>query len=160
MLTEYTSYANIRVTLGLTTQELPDVLLATEIYDLGLENEVYGIGSDIPALYAVAVEELTDEAKSFVRAVRIFSTYSVARQCTEALPLFSSKGITDGKAGVFRDGNSPYKITIDKVTASYDRAYRLLEEAYADYAGGSVSTQTPAILMGISSPNFDPVTGA
>jgi len=159
MLTDYTSYENIRVTLGLTLRELPDTLLAAEIYDLNLEVEINGIGSDIPALYTTASGESTEEADAFVRAVRVFSTYSVAKNCAEALPLFSSKGITDGKAGVFRDGNSPYELTMEKIGASYDRAYRLLEEAYADYTGGSVETHAPAVILGISSPDFDPVTG-
>lgn len=160
MLTDYTSYENIRVTLGLSLRELPDSVLDAEIYDLGLETEIYGIGSDIPALYVTATGESTDEAKAFVRAVRIFSTYSVAQQCAEALPLFSSKGITDGKAGVFRDGNSPYELTMEKVVASYERSYRGLEEAYATYTSGSVAEHAPATLMGVSSPSFDPVTGA
>lgn len=159
MLTSYTSYESIRVTLGLALRELPDELLATEIYDLNLEVEIYGIGTDIPTLYTTAIGETTDEAEAFVRAVRMFSTYCVAQQAAEALPLFSSKAITDGKAGVYRDGNSPYEKTMTNIVASYGRAKRLLEETYATYNGGSAAVQTPVTLMGISSPNYDPVTG-
>ena len=159
MLEALTSYESIRAILGLSTRELPDTLLSAEIYDLELEADVYDIGDDIYTDYTTATGEGTVDAQNFVRAMRIFASHSVAFKCTEALPLFSSKAITDGKAGVYRDGNSPYKEAMAKVKTAYEKAKRLLKEAYATYQGSPLDDQVPAPIMGVSSPDYDPVTG-
>lgn len=159
-ITTYTTYESIRVTLGLNSKELPDTLLAAEIYALALEEDLSKASDTFVVDYTAAALLSTEVAVNFVRAARIFSTYSVAFQCTGALPLFTTKAITDGKAGIYRDGNSPYKETVLKVTAGYDTAKRKLLEAYGLYSGTAVSSAVPYPMLGVSSPSTDPVTGA
>ena len=160
MLTDYTTYESVRAVLGLNSRELPDALLAAEIYGLALDEDHAQISADLVADYAVAVLLTTPAAKNFVRTLRIFSTHSVAFKCVDTLPLLSSKAITDGKAGVYRDGNSPYKETMAKLEAAYSRAKRSLQEAYAIYKGTTLAEATPVNLVGVSVLAVDPVTGA
>lgn len=159
-ITSYTTYESVRVSLGLNSKELPDTLLAAEIYALSLEEDLVGVASTFVADYTAAAQLSAAVAINFVRAARVFSTYSVAFQCTGALPLFTTKAITDGKAGIYRDGNSPYKETVSKVTSRYEAAKRTLVEAYGLYSGTAVSSSVPYPMLGISSPSTDPVTGA
>lgn len=159
MLTSLTSFQSIRSVLGLSTKELPDALLEAEVYDLTLETEVLELGATAFTDYTTATTAGTTEADAYVRALRLFATHVVAFKCLEALPLFSSKAITDGKAGVYRDGNSPYKTTIAQVTAAYFLSKRRAREAFATYSGAPLAVATPFTLMGVSSPNSDPVTG-
>lgn len=158
-VTTYTTFESVRTTLGLNTKELPDTLLAAEIYALALEEAFSEISSTFAADYTAAVLLETVAAVNFVRTARIFSTYSVSFQCTGALPLFTTKAITDGKAGVYRDGNSPYKETVKKITAGYEAAKRKLLEAYGLYTGSALAAAMPYPMLGVSTPSTDPVTG-
>lgn len=160
MLDSYTSYESIRAVLGLNSKELPDALLAVEIYDLMLEASFADVATSLIVDYDTADTLGTAESLAFVRALRIFATHSVALQCAKALPLFSMKAITDGKAGIYRDGNSPYKPTMAEIENSYRRYRRALQEAYAIYLGAPLAEQTPATLAVASSLSTDPVTGA
>ena len=159
MLTDLTAYDSVRVVLGLSTRELPDTTLGVELYDLVVETEVLSLAADAYTQYTTASGESTPEADAYVRALRLFATHCVAFKCLEALPLFASKAITDGKAGVYRDGNSPYLTTVDKVTAAYYRSKRGAEEAYATYTSTTVTAKTPVTIGAASTPNYDPVTG-
>lgn len=160
MLDSYTSYESIRAVLGLNTRELPDTLLAVEIYDLMLEASFAEISVSLTTDYDTADILGTAESLAFVRAMRIFSTHAVALQCAKALPLFSMKAVTDGKAGMYRDGNSPYKPTMAEIENSYKQTRRALQEAYAIYLGSPLAEQVPVTLAGVSSLATDPVTGA
>lgn len=155
----YTTCDSVRATLGLNSKELPDTLLEAEIFALALEEDLTGVASTFVADYTTAAALSTTVAINFVRAARIFSTYSVAFECTGALPLFTTKAITDGKAGIYRDGNSPYKETVAKVTAKYEAARRALLEAYGLYDGTAIASATPYPMLGVSTLATDPVTG-
>ena len=160
MLTDYTAYDSVRTVLGLNNRELPDTALAAEIYTLMLETELEAVSPDLEADYLIAAGETTASAKTFVRALRVFATHCVALKCAEALPMFSSKAITDGKAGVYRDGNSPYTPTMAKIAEAYYVSRRGVQEAYSLYGGVALSEQTPVTLGGVSLTTGDPVTGA
>jgi hypothetical protein len=97
---------------------------------------------------------------NFSRAVYVFATHAVAYKCADTLPMLSAKSITDGKAGVFRDGNSPYNGTMLKISAAYFSARSTLLSLYGTYLGSPVASTAPPSLTGVSSPTFDPVTGA
>ena len=160
MLIEFTTYDSIRALLGLNTKELPDSLLSSEIYSLILDDEHYKVSATLISDYTAAKLSATDAAKRLVRSVRIFSSHAVAYKATEALPMFSTKAITDGKAGIYRDGNSPYTATMLNIEEAYYRAKSTLQEAYALYLGSSAAIDTPPTLMGVSVPTSDPVVGS
>lgn len=159
MLTDLTSYESVRAVLGLTTLELPNTLLAAEVYDLVMETEILALGSNLYTDYTTATGESTAEAEAFVRATRLFATHAVAFKCVESLPLTATKAITDGKAGVYRDGNSPYKQAIEKITSAYFLTKRGLQEAYAAYNNESIAEIPTVTILSVSSPDYDPVTG-
>jgi len=95
-----------------------------------------------------------------VQAVRLFATYSVARQLTAALPMFGPKEHTDGKASVTRFSSDPYKETVKKVEEQYG-AFRLRLEASFKTLSSSVAAAAPLrSYMTVSVPVNDPVTGS
>lgn len=158
-ITTYTTYDSIRAVLGLSVRELSDATLGEEIYAYTLEVDLLQLGADILTDYATAAGESTAASEAFVRTLRIFAAQSVGYKCAEALPQLSKKGITDGKAGIYRDDNSPYKVTMTNLKAAFESARLNLQEAYGDYSGAGFTAPTPVSLMGTSGLAIDPVTG-
>jgi hypothetical protein len=163
LLTEFTSYAEVRAALGVSAAELPDATLATKVYLLDLKFALNEIGSTLVADFLALQEDPAPEAGSaeeaFVEATRLFATYCVAYHCVGALPIFSPKTITDGKAAQTRYSDAPYRDTVTKVTATFFRYRRLLASMYAVLKGTTAPAQAPVSLAVASSPTPDPVTG-
>lgn len=159
-LTTYTTLADIRAVLGVSSDEIDDATLSLEVYEFGLIDELRSISKDLPSDYAaVAGDSSRDEdSEDLYRAVRLFSAYAVAQQLTGSLPLFSPKDITDGKAGFSRYSDSPYKEVIKRIREQFDRYKKTLIDTYASYNSSSV-TSTPINLVSVSSPTYDPITG-
>lgn len=154
----------IRATLGVDDVELPDNVLNLEMYRLNLNAEIQAVDSTLETKFGVvqAVEEAnrTEMQQGLFIAVSLFSLYAVALQLTEALPIFSPKTITDGKASLTRYSDSPYKETIKAIKEKYNGRREALIAALAVYDGTSAATAVPPSYMGVSSPDFDPVTGS
>lgn len=162
MLTSYTTYADIRAALGVSDDELPDDTLALDLYSTNLEFEFEDIHEDLIAEYvtvsAIAVATRTTAQSRFYSLTGLFATYAVARQLGAALPMFSPKDITDGKAATARF-QSPYKDTLKAINEQYDYAKGKLANAYASLSASTRVAATP-VFMGISIPSYDPVTGS
>jgi hypothetical protein len=164
-LTDYTSFNDIRAALGVSSEEIEDATLSLDLYEFGLISDLDEVdqGDLIQAEFAAVklVEEgvRTAAQSKFFRAMTLFCTYSVARELTTSLPLFSPKEHTDGKAAFNRYADNPYKETIAAVRSGYERYKTRLIAAYAGL-NPAVATVTSVIpLMTVSSPSSDPVTG-
>lgn len=162
-LSTFTSYAEVRASLGVSVDEISDETIALPLYEDGLLTAFDEIDEDIPEDFATVMDipegTRTKPQKRFLRAVRLFSTYAVARHLTIALPLFSPKDISDGKATLSRYAASPYQSTIDGVNAAFSDHRNQLVEAIA--ALGSQPTVTVVrrsymVSVGLAE---DPVTG-
>lgn len=164
MITTYTTYADVRAVLGVSTDEVEDVTLALSVYADSLELELMDLGSALPALYAmttlVAVLDRTAAQQRFVLLTSMFATYQVAQHLSQALPMFSPKTISDGKANLSRFADGPYKTTIELVANQYGRLRVQLSAAFAALSS-STQIQTPTLpyLAGISV-TPDRVTGS
>lgn len=162
-LTTYTAYADIRAVLGVSNEELEDATLALEVYESNLTFEMEDVNASIISEYttvsAIASGSRTDAQQRFYKAVRLFATYAVAKQLCSSLPLFGPKDVSDGKASQSRFADSPYKETIRRIEAGFDRLRGKLDEAYADLSAGS-SVAVERTLFAVSSPDTDPVTGS
>lgn len=158
----YTSFEEIRAVLGVTAEELEDVTLALPVYEHSLLAELNSISSSLVTTFDT-VSNIADDARSvaqsnFYGAMRVFAPYAVAVQLASSLPLFAPKDVTDGKAAVGRDSSSPYKVTIERCQANYDRFRALLITTLAGLtAGAALAIKRP--FMRAASPTSDPVTG-
>lgn len=159
LITDYTTYDDVRAVLGVSTDELEDTTLALETYASALLLDLEDVDVALPATYsALPGTGRTAAQERFFVTVRLFATYAVARQLTSSLPMFGPKDITDGKAGVTRFADSPYKETIKRLQAEYDRYRTRLEKAYAGLTAGAYTLTVPTFLS-VASPTSDPVTG-
>lgn len=157
---DYTTYDDIRAVLGVSTDELEDVTLALETYATALLLDLEDVDTGLPAAYAgLPGTGRSDAQERFYVTARFFATFAVARQLTSALPLFGPKDITDGKASTSRFSDSPYKETIKRVQAEFDRCRTRLEKSYAGLSSGAYILTIPTFLS-VASPSIDPVTNA
>jgi hypothetical protein len=162
-LTTYTSYDEIRATLGVSSDEIEDTTLALAIYEdyllLELEDISDTLVTDFGTVAGISAGSRTAVQNKFYKTTRLFAAFAVAKQLTASLPLFSPKDISDGKATLGRYADSPYKETIKRIKDEYDRFRVRLDEAHK----GLTATATTAITrsyMSAVSPSVDPVTGS
>lgn len=159
----YTSPDDIRAVLGVSDEELEDATISLPVYALTLEAELRDIGSSLPAdLEVVRGKDSglrTDDEAWLLKTAQLFVTFSIARQLTTGLPLFSPKEITDSKASVVRFASNPFSETIAMVRDQFAVNQARLSSAYQAVKTATTSTPAmPAYLL-VSSPAVDPVTG-
>jgi len=161
-LVEFTAYDDIRAALGVSIEELEDATLSLPLYDLSLTAELEEVGLDLVTAFRALPDDpgtFTDIQRRFDSALRLFATYAVASHLTVSLPLFSPKEITDGKAGLTRYAQDPYKATISAVNAMFDRQRQRLVDSYATLQTLSTASRTfPRMFSNVVS-STDPVTG-
>ncbi len=159
MLTDYTTYNDLRAALGVSSTDLPDEVLSLNLYELILKQEFEALDLTIESTY-ITTEGLTTPTAAemrFLAACDLFATYAVAKHLTASLPMFSFKQLTDGKAQGARFDN-PYKDTVAYVKSQYDAAKSKLVEAFAA-VGTTVTTTVSKSYFSIVSPSTDPVVG-
>src|SRR4051812_18526952 len=99
MLTQYAAYDEIRAALGVAEEEITDTVLSLPNYELMLQFELEELGTFSPTIDAtyqtlidsVATPSPTTDERRFVNIMRVFSTYSVARQLTKSVAMFAPK---------------------------------------------------------------------
>lgn len=101
-LTELTTNAEIRATLGVSTTEIPDRLLELPLYGFVVDLYAEKIHDSVVARFleikAKTESERTVLEKKFYGTAKLFFPYAVAIYLTATLPMFSLKKLTDGKA--------------------------------------------------------------
>jgi hypothetical protein len=160
-LSEFTTFGDVRASLGVTSDELDDATLSLRLYDFSLRADLDSLSLDlIPTFRSLA--ELTDPSEDeirFLEMVQLFATYSVAHQLISSLPMFAFKEVSDGKASDVRFSQDPYKATIEKVEALYGMYRTQIVERLAAVNGVPVTTAPVRVYLAVSSPARDPVTG-
>lgn len=159
-LNDYTSYPEVRGVLGVTDNELDDDTLALDVYSFNLNSDLRDIHPLLPSAFKTASDKpeasRSEVEQHFYEATKLFAAYSVAKQCTTALPMFAPKDISDSKTAAGRFSDSPYKETAKKICSQFDLNRIRLQNAYT--ALGSATAVTPLpILFAVSSPNTDRV---
>lgn len=169
MITTYTTYGEVRASLGVSDEEVDDATLALGMYSEHLDMEMYDVeiehslpaalSSTFATITAIAINDRTAAQARALASIRLFSTYAVARHLGTSLAMLAPKAITDGKAALTRFSDSPYKATLLQVEGQYEKAKASL--ARAVLALGSLSTTSIITsFMGVASPAVDPVTGS
>lgn len=161
-LLDYTTYEDVRATLGVSDDELENETLALEVYSNHLGEELYDVSKTLDTLYrdikAKAEGARTSQEERVYKLVRAFSTYAVARQVGTALPMLAPKSLSDGKATMSRFSSDPYKKVLENIREQYDIARGRLLTAVDDLS--SLSRVTVArTLFSRSGSGYNPVTG-
>lgn len=159
MITDYTSYDEIRSVLGVEDDELLDVTIEQPVYLTNLLEDMYEVSPEVENLFETISNTSTPTPleSRFLRVLSSFATYSVARQFTSSLPMFAPRSIGDGKATMSRFAD-PYKETIkrieDKFTLDQDKLQQIVDEMLSE-----TREQTPhRVFFGVGIA-YDPVTG-
>lgn len=157
-ITVYTTYADIRAALGVSTDDLEDTTLALPTYADLLDVELTDINSTLPDTYTttIALPTPTTNEQRFLQAARLFATYALAKHLTSSLPLFAAKQVTDGKSANTRFDN-PYRDTVKSINEQYDRFRNRLRDATAAL-GSTTTTATALTFMSVVAPDTDVIT--
>jgi len=161
MIADYTSPEDVRAILGVTVDDLSDATILLPIHENLLISDIESVDEsvDVPALYSAAqlVTTPSSDEERLIRTVKIFATFSLAKQLCGSLPLFAIKQETDSKAGMTRFDN-PYKEVIVSVGRDYDRSRNKLKQALTALNTGT-GTTVRRPYFATSSPSSDPITG-
>ena len=164
---DYTEYDEVRAVLGVSSDELPDEAMSGSTAWFALKLDLSDVGATILSDYAtaLAITSPNQVEQSFTELLKVFSTYSVANQLLDSLPMFSPKAKLDGDTSVTRFSSSPYKETVVSVRSSYLRFRKRLVRAYELYLSGASAVSDSQLSVmplfgGSASPDYDPVTGA
>lgn len=107
---------SVRAVLGVSLEELPDIVLADPIYATRLREDIFDMNDQLLADYATALAASPQSSAQarFVDLTQAYAAYNVAQQCLIALPLFSPLTIKDSKSELTR-GADFYKALKDDV---------------------------------------------
>lgn len=163
LLSDFTTFEEVRATLGVSDVELPDSTLLLALYATSLSIELRQVGSTLAADYQTikAIPEGTRSAaqQDVFDAVNVFAPYAIAVQLASSLPLFSPKAVSDGKATMTRYSDSPYKVAIERCKAEYDRWKAYLVEKYGVFKPAAAVAFALPVFFRAASPDSNPVTG-
>lgn len=162
-LIDYTTYDEVRAALGVSDDELADETLELPVYSTGVEEDLYVVSRTLTETYrGIEGKEEDDRSAAEARVyrlVRSFSTYSAARQIGTALPMFSPKSLSDGKASMSRFSGEPYKDVLKGLTEQFDLVRGRLILALEDLSSSTTTPRLKSLLTNVGSA-YDPVTGA
>lgn len=162
VLTDYTTYDEIRAVLGVSETEIEDRDLALDLYALLLEDALQEISTSLPDLYSAVKSEAapTADQRRFLARMALFAPHWLGLYLLGALPQFSPRVITDGKTQTERVAD-PYARLRENLPALVARFRAALEDSLAILEPGFV-IPTPSVPSVIASVplGVDPVTGA
>jgi hypothetical protein len=156
-IADYTSYAEVRSTIGMSTDTLPDTVLSLELYANSLELALDGIDIAEASLNPIKTVFLTLDPSADSTAynlTRLFSTYSVALEVAVSLSMRAPKTLSDSKVTLTRFSDaSTYSSVIEAITEKLKQLKDDLE---------SIGDQTTAVAtpyLTAVKPTYDPVLG-
>lgn len=161
-LLTYTTYAEVRSVLGVSSTELPDETLALSIYGMQATLGLEDIHPDIPANFSTvsALPSKTVQQQRFLDLVKLYVPYQTAKTLLVSLPLFAVKQLSDGRAEFQRQAEV-FEDLKDGVDAALNSLrYRLAATFTGLYPSSPATTATPVHTLLVSTGlAVDPVTG-
>jgi len=156
-IADYTSYAEVRSTIGMSTDTLPDTVLSLELYANSLELALDGIDIAEASLNPIKTVFLTLDPSADSTAynlTRLFSTYSVALEVAVSLSMRAPKTLSDSKVTLTRFSDaSTYSSVIEAITEKLKQLKDDLE-SIGDQTAAAATPYLTAVK-----PTYDPVTG-
>ena len=157
LITAYTSYDEVRSTIGMSTDTLPDTVLSLELYANSLELALDDIDIADTALNPIKTVFSTLDPVADSTAynlTRLYATYSVALEVAVSLSMRAPKTLSDSKVTLTRF--SP-ESTWKDVIAAIKKNLGKLKEDLEGIGDTTAATATPYLTA--VKPTYDPVTG-
>lgn len=160
MLTEYTSYADVRAALGVSEEEIDDETLDLPIFGTLLDEALLEVNAAVlPAWNGLPADadRTADEAR-FAALVSLFSTYAVAYELLNSAELFGFLKVADGRASTERTTDA-FKNLRANIAAMRKRVKALLLAALLVIEPEtSIPTVSASIFVSAVGGATDPVT--
>lgn len=154
---DYTTHEEVRSLLGVGEKELANETIELEVYYTGLLEDLYEINPKALQTFADLPDSgLTPAQDRYKRLVRQFSSYSVAKQLGNSMPMFAPRSIGDGKANVARFID-PYQKTLKQIEAGFDQSRDRLVDALDDLLAEERPEQGRTLFLAVGLAR-DPVT--
>jgi len=157
LLTSFATCDDIRATLGVTPEELPDTVLASPIYLTKLQEALRKVSATLEAEF-IALTPVTAKETRLSNLVKAYSAYFIGYDLFSTLPVFAPKTVKDQHAETQRI-LSPFVQLKDDLTYSTGYLRRTLQEAYADYKNIVIDDPVVRRLLSSVGLGVDPVTG-
>ena len=164
LITDYTTYDEVRAALGVSATELPDTVLSQPQYALMLSISFDDVNEGITTLYptisALLVGSRSAAQQRLYDYARLYATYAIARDLLTSLPLFSVSRLSDGRAeftrqtDIFEDVRQAVQGVFNKLRLKVSAAYVALTPGAVAYSQLSFEFTSST---GIAT---DPVTNA
>ncbi len=163
MLTQYTTFDEVRAVLGVSDEELEDEVLVQPFYERQLILDIEDVDTGIPDAFdtvsAIPYASRTKVQKRFYDVVQLFSAYALGRTLLTSLPYFAELRMQDGRSEKQRV-KDPFAFTRDGVNAGFTAARQSLLAAYAATTGGTATARVTRTLLSGVGLATDPVTNA
>ncbi len=156
-LLDFITYGEVRSTVGLATDTLPDSVLELEMYANVLELALDDITVAQEDLNPVKETFLSigESNSTFYNRVRMFSIYTVALEVAVSLSMRAPKLLSDSKVSIGRFGpEATWQDVIKEIKEKLGKYKEDIEDI------GDTTTQAANQLLTAVSPSYDPVTGA
>lgn len=160
LVTDYTSYAEIRAVIGVDALELPDATLGLQTFATALYRTLLSItnssGETLVALFdAIDPFDMDISEEILYYTIKEYATYVVADACCSGLSMFALKSDSDGKATQSRFSS---EATFKDVVKNIQQRLASLTGALDQMLGGTTAYAIPGLTR--VSPAADVVTGS
>ena len=160
LVTDYTSYAEIRAVIGVDALELPDATLGLQTFATALYRTLLSItsssGNTLVALFdAIDPFDMDISEEILYYTIKEYATYVVADACCSGLSMFALKSDSDGKATQSRFAS---EATFKDVVKNVQQRLASLTGALDQMLGGTTAYAIPGLTR--VSPATDVVTGS
>lgn len=161
MLTEYTTYEEIRAVLGVADEELEDAVLAQPLFErqliLDLDDINTGLVDQFKTISAIDYATRSTAQKRFFDLVQLYSAYAIGKSLLTSLPYFAELRMQDGRGHKERV-KDPFQLTQAGVLAGCESLRLKLSAAFVALFGGDTVTRTiRTMVVGVGIAK-DPVT--
>ena len=158
LVTDYTSYAEIRAVIGVDALELPDATLGLQTFATALYRTLLSItnssGDTLVALFdAIDPFDMDISEEILYYTIKEYATYVVADACCSGLSMFALKSDSDGKATQSRFAS---EATFKDVVKNVQQRLASLTGALDQMLGGTTAYAIPGLTR--VSPATDVVT--
>lgn len=160
-LLTYTTPAQVRAALGVSSTELPDAVLTLSMYDTMADDALDSVHEDAQVAFdSLSLLGLpTKEQSKFLSAAKLYVAYYLAKQLLGSLPLFSVKQLTDGKAEFARQTDifADVRDGVDSMIGNL-RSKLLSSLAVVD-PGAPIPATVVAVMSVSTGLGVNPITG-
>ncbi len=158
LVTDYTSYAEIRAVIGVDALELPDATLGLQTFATALYRTLLSItnssGDTLVALFdAIDPFDMDISEEILYYTIKEYATYVVADACCSGLSMFALKSDSDGKATQSRFSS---EATFKDVAKNIQQRLASLTGELDQMLGGTTAYAIPGLTR--VSPATDVVT--